>query len=925
MKANSAVREIEIQKRWQADGVYAKAMKNRAGAEKFVLHDGPPYLSSSKIHIGTALNKVLKDIVCKYKNQKGFYSPYVPGYDSHGLPIENAALKDVKGGRHSITPVELRKRCREFALSNLKGQEENFRRLGVWGDWEHPYITLDQKFEAAQIRVFGKMATKGFLYKGLKSVSWCPTCETALAEAEVEYADHKSHSIYVKFEVAPESREKLPEFVKADDQVNFVIWTTTPWTLPANLGVALHPDFNYHFLKTKDHGILVVSEGLKDAFLSTTGLSDVELVGEALGKELEYIKTKHPFIERTSLVVLGDHVTNETGTGVVHTAPGHGPEDFDLGAKYKLGVVSPVDERGIFTEEAGQFKGQFYEKANQPILDHLRELGKLLHHSTYSHSYPHCWRCKKPLIFRATEQWFASVDGFRKEALKAIDSVKWIPESGRNRIFNMVENRSDWCISRQRAWGVPIPVFYCEKCNTPLMTAESIERVATSFEKYGSDSWWEKTAKELIGEMKCGCGHGEFRKESDIMDVWFDSGTTWHGVLDLRQDELKGAPCELYLEGSDQHRGWFQSSLLTSVAVSGRAPYKTVLTHGFVVDENGRKMSKSMGNVVEPDEVIKQYGADVLRLWVASVNYTDDIPIGKNMLAQLAEVYRKLRNTARYLLGNLNDFDPKTDRVPYEKLSPLDQFILHRLSTVVNEVTKDFDRFEFFKYYQLLQNFCGVDLSSFYFDIAKDRLYAGAKNSETRRAVQTVLEEVLMALVKIIAPVAPHLADDIWHHLPEKIKAANTDASSVLLTDFPEAKARYLDENLSQLFESLIDVRETVNKALEQARAEKKIGKSTEAQVVIAIENADLRTKVESLGADLPGFFITSQAIVQAEVNGKGSGNKLSEVNENGLTVLVFSADGSKCARCWKFTSEVGASKEYADLCSSCIEALKES
>ena len=925
MKANSAVREIEIQKRWQVDGVYEKAMKNRAGAEKFVLHDGPPYLSSSKIHIGTALNKVLKDIVCKYKNQKGFYSPYVPGYDSHGLPIENAALKDVKGGRHSITPVELRKRCREFALSNLKGQEENFRRLGVWGDWEHPYITLDQKFEAAQIRVFGKMATKGFLYKGLKSVSWCPTCETALAEAEVEYADHKSHSIYVKFEVAPESREKLPEFVKADDQVNFVIWTTTPWTLPANLGVALHPDFNYHFLKTKDHGILVVSEGLKEAFLSTTGLSDVELVGEALGKELEYIKTKHPFIERTSLVVVGDHVTNETGTGVVHTAPGHGPEDFELGAKYKLGVVSPVDERGIFTEEAGQFKGQFYEKANQPILDHLTELGKLLHHSTYSHSYPHCWRCKKPLIFRATEQWFASVDGFRKEALKAIDSVKWIPESGRNRIFNMVENRSDWCISRQRAWGVPIPVFYCEKCNTPLMTADSIEKVATSFEKYGSDSWWEKTAKELIGEMKCGCGHGEFRKESDIMDVWFDSGTTWHGVLDLRQDELKGAPCELYLEGSDQHRGWFQSSLLTSVAVSGRAPYKTVLTHGFVVDENGRKMSKSMGNVVEPDEVIKQYGADVLRLWVASVNYTDDIPIGKNMLAQLAEVYRKLRNTARYLLGNLNDFDPKTDRVPYEKLSPLDQFILHRLSTVVNEVTKDFDRFEFFKYYQLLQNFCGVDLSSFYFDIAKDRLYAGAKNSETRRAVQTVLEEVLMALVKIIAPVAPHLADDIWHHLPEKIKAANTDASSVLLTDFPEAKARYLDENLSQLFESLIDVRETVNKALEQARAEKKIGKSTEAQVIIAIENADLRTKVESLGADLPGFFITSQAIVQAEVNGKGSGNKLSEVNEIGLTVLVFSADGSKCARCWKFTSEVGTSKEYADLCLSCIEALKES
>jgi len=924
MKANSALREIEIQKRWDAEDVYGQAMKKRQGSEKFVLHDGPPYLSSSKIHIGTALNKVLKDIVCKYKNQKGFYSPYVPGYDSHGLPIENAALKDVKGGRHSITPVELRKRCREFALSNLKGQEDNFRRLGVWGDWAHPYITLDQKFEAAQIRVFGQMATKGFLYKGLKSVSWCPTCETALAEAEVEYADHKSHSIYVKFEVAPQSRQKLPKFIKPEDQVNFVIWTTTPWTLPANLGVALHPDFNYHFLKTKDHGVLVVSEGLKETFLTTTGVGDVELLGEALGKELEYIETKHPFIDRTSLVVLGGHVTNETGTGVVHTAPGHGPEDFELGAKYKLGVVSPVDERGIFTEEAGQFKGQFYEKANQPILDHLTELGKLLHHSTYSHSYPHCWRCKKPLIFRATEQWFASVDGFRKEALKAIDSVKWIPESGRNRIFNMVENRSDWCISRQRSWGVPIPVFYCEKCSKPLMTAESIAKVAAAFEKYGSDSWWEKSAGELLGDLKCACGHAEFRKETDIMDVWFDSGTTWHGVLDMRKDELRGSPCELYLEGSDQHRGWFQSSLLTSVAVTGHAPYKTVLTHGFVVDENGRKMSKSMGNVVEPDEVIKQYGADVLRLWVASVNYTDDIPIGKNMLAQLAEVYRKLRNTARFLLGNLYDFDPKKDRVAYEKLSPLDQFILHRLSTVVNEVTKDFDRFEFFKYYQLLQNFCGVDLSSFYFDIAKDRLYTGAKNSESRRAVQTVLEEVLMALVKVIAPVAPHLAEDIWNHLPEKLKAADAKEISVLLTDFPEAQARYLDENLSQLFESLIGVRESVNKALEQARAEKKIGKSTEAQVLIAIENEDLRTKVESLGADLPGFFITSQATVQAEVNGKGPANRLSEVKENGLTVLVFSAEGTKCARCWKFTTDVGTFKEYPDLCSPCIEALNQ-
>lgn len=922
MKANSALREIEIQSRWDSIDVYKMAMEKRKDKEKFVLHDGPPYLSSSKIHIGTALNKILKDIICKYKNQKGFYTPYVPGYDSHGLPIENAALKDVKGGRHSITPVELRTRCKEFALSNLKGQEANFRRLGVWGDWENPYITLAPKFEEAQIRVFGKMATKGFLYKGLRTVSWCPTCETALAEAEVEYADHKSNSIYVKFDVADQSRAKLPSFIKDGETVSFVIWTTTPWTLPANLGIALHPDFNYQFLRTENDGILVVSEGLKESFVSTTGVSVVEVVGEALGKELELIQTKHPFIDRTSLVVLGGHVTNETGTGVVHTAPGHGPEDFDLGAKYKLGVLSPVDERGIFTEEAGQFKGMFYEKANQPILNHLTELGKLLHHNTFTHSYPHCWRCKNALIFRATEQWFASVEGFRKEALAAIDEVKWIPESGRNRIYNMVENRFDWCISRQRAWGVPIPVFYCEKCNKTLMTEESIEKVAVAFGKYGSDSWWEKSVQDLIGDTKCQCGHGEFKKETDIMDVWFDSGSSWHAVLDQRSDQLKGAPCELYLEGSDQHRGWFQSSLLTSVAVNGKAPYKTVLTHGFVVDENGRKMSKSVGNVVDPDEVIKQYGADVLRLWVASVNYTDDIPIGKNMLAQLAEVYRKLRNTARFLLGNLNDFDPKTDRVPYEKLTPIDQFILHRLSSLVKEVTEDFDRYEFFKYYQLLQNFCVVDLSSFYFDIAKDRLYACGKTSQSRRAVQTVLEEVLLTLVRIVAPVAPHLAEDIWNFLPEKFRAADASDESVLLTDFPVPQSRYVDEKLSLFFAELIQVRATVNKALEQARGEKKIGKSLEAQVVIAIENPELRSKVESLGNDLPGFFITSQAIVQAEMNGKASAERLSEVNENGITVFVMNAEGKKCARCWKFSTEVGHSSEFPDLCKACVEAL---
>ena len=711
MKANSAVREVEIQKTWDELDVYRKNLEQRDKAPKFVLHDGPPYLSSAKIHIGTALNKILKDIVTRYKAQHGFYSPYVPGYDSHGLPIENAALKEVKGGRAAISPLELRRRCRDFALANLKGQETNFRRLGVWGDWAHPYITLDKKFEAAQIRVFGKMASAGYLYKGLKSVQWCPTCETALAEAEVEYKDHVSNSIYVKFDVDQGSRDRLPAFVGNDVNVSFVIWTTTPWTLPANLAVALHPEFNYEFLAVGEKEVYVIANALKDTFLQTVGLpADVKSLGSALGRDLEKIQTRHPWVDRTSLVILGEHVMADTGTGVVHTAPGHGPEDFDIGKKYNLGVLSPVNERGVFTAEAGRFEGLRFDKANDVVVEYLKEINKLVHHSTFSHSYPHCWRCKKPLIYRATEQWFASVEGFRDQALKAIDTVEWLPASGRNRIFNMVQNRTDWCISRQRAWGVPIPVFYCSKCGKHLMTAESIERVAAVFSEEGSDAWWEHEADHFLkGDFKCGdCGGVDYTKETDIMDVWFDSGSSHSAVVDQRP-ELRGTPCEMYLEGSDQHRGWFQSSLLTSVATTGRAPYKTVLTHGFVVDENGRKMSKSAGNSVEPDEVIKQYGADVLRLWVASVNYTDDVPIGKNMLAQLAKVYEKLRNTARFILGNLHGFDPATDRVPLHELNEIDAYVLHRLHQLVTQVEQDFDRYEFFKYYQLLSNFCVVE------------------------------------------------------------------------------------------------------------------------------------------------------------------------------------------------------------------------
>lgn len=925
MKANSATREIEFQRFWDEHKIYEKNLAQRNKQHKFVLHDGPPYLSSSKIHIGTALNKILKDIVTKYKAQRGFYSPYVPGYDSHGLPIENAVLKDVKGGRAALTPVELRRRCRDFALGNLKGQEANFRRLGVWGNWEQPYITLDPKFESTQIRVFGKMAEAGYLYKGLKSVQWCPNCETALAEAEVEYGDHSSDSIYVKFPIAdePASRQKLPASVRDVKDVTFVIWTTTPWTLPANLGVALHPEFDYVFLETPADGVVIVADELREQVAKAVGweLGQLREVARVKGRELENVNARHPFIERNSLVMIGEHVTAEAGTGAVHTAPGHGPEDFELGAKYKIGVLNPVDPRGVYTEEGGRWAGQRFDKANPLIVEHLREIGKLLKHSTYSHSYPHCWRCKKPLIFRATEQWFASVDGFRKKALEAIDQVEWLPASGRNRIFAMVENRSDWCISRQRAWGVPIPVFYCRACMKPVVTSETVEKVATVFGEQSSDAWWENDAEFFIGK-DFACPHCKatkgFEKETDIMDVWFDSGVTHAAVIDQRAEELGGTPCEMYLEGSDQHRGWFQSSLLTSVATKERAPYKTVLTHGFVVDENGRKMSKSVGNVVEPDEVIREYGADVLRLWVASVNYTDDIPIGKNMLKQLAEVYRKLRNTARYLLGNLYDFDPAKDKVPFNKLGGLEQYVLHRLQEVVRDVTEDFDKYEFFKYYQLLQNFCVVDLSSFYFDIVKDKLYTAGKKSEQRRAIQTVLNEVLQALVRMLVPVTPHMAEDIWQHMPAALKGKE---ESVLLTDFPTVHKEFLNEKHATTWRELIKVRDVVNKALEQARAEGEIGKPTDAKVRLYADEAEVANALSDLGEDLAAMFITSQAEVVSPPP-TDMGDSLAFLTENGVVVQVLAASGTKCPRCRKFTEDVGHEKAYPELCVACAKAL---
>jgi len=933
MKANSLVREVEIQSWWDSVKVYERNLEKRGNGEKFILHDGPPYLSSAKIHIGTALNKILKDIVTKYKAMGGHYAPYVPGYDSHGLPIETAVVKDVKGGRYALTPLELRQRCREFALGNLKGQENNFKRLGVWGDWAHPYITLDNQFEAAQLRVFGQMAAKGYLYKGLKCVSWCPNCETALAEAEIEYAEHTSEAIYVKFKVDNDSLAKLNKLAKnkipPNQSVFFVIWTTTAWTLPANLGIALNAEFDYDLLEMQSGELFIVAKPLKEAFLNDAELQEQYkgTIATFLGKDLEYLKAIHPFINRESLVMLAPHVTAEAGTGCVHTSMDHGVEDFEVSTKYKLTALVPIDGRGFYTDKVEHFGGQRYDKAIPQIIELMRNNGSLIHVKKVQHSYPHCWRCKKPLIFRATEQWFASVEGFRQKALEAIDTVNWIPESGRNRILNMVENRSDWCISRQRAWGVPIPVFYCVACNHILMTLESINKVAEIFSKHGSDTWWKEEAVFFLGSnIVCEkCGHKEFRKETDIMDVWFDSGSTHAAVIDARP-ELKGTPCEMYLEGSDQHRGWFQSSLLTSVATKGRAPYKTVLTHGFVVDENGRKMSKSLGNVVEPDTVITQYGADVLRLWVASVNYTDDIPIGKSMLAQLAEIYRKLRNTARYLLGNLYDYNPNSDAVDYTHLKDLDKFILHRLQKVIEDVRTDFDRYEFFKYYQVLQNFCVVDLSSFYFDIVKDRLYTAAPKSESRRAVQTVLAELVRTITLLLAPVTPHLAEDIWSYIPEAIKKTWQLEESVLLNDFPQEKKEFIDESKEEFWLDLLKLRAIVNKALEQARAARLIGSSLEAQVHITIGQEKIANKANSIKKDLPAFFITSQVELVNDSNSNGlekNEDILAFVEEDQIKVVVLKAAGNKCVRCWKYTTDVGKNAEHPGLCADCLVAIK--
>ena len=918
MRANATKKEPETQKFWEEIKVYEKNIAQRDKANSFILHDGPPYLSSEKIHVGTALNKILKDILIRYKSMRGYYAPYVPGYDGHGLPIENKVVKNIKGGREALTPAELRAKCREFAHTNLKGQESEFKRLGVWGDWEHPYLTINPEFEAEQVRVFGEMYKKGYIEKGLKPVYWCASCETALAEAEVEYADHTSTSIYVRFKFDDEGVNKIKQLVDLpNDNVYAVIWTTTPWTIPSNMAISMHPRFDYTFF-TYNNEVYVIAQGLLASFLEGVNWEekDINVLGTVKGADLELLNTKHPLYDRKSPIILGEHVTLDAGTGSVHTAPGHGLEDYEVGCRYNIEVFSPLDSKGVWTEILGDkdLEGVPFYKGNKIVIDKLQTCGALLAAADINHSYPHCWRCKNPVIYRATPQWFVKVDKFRDEALEAIKGVKWIPASGEARISNMVAGRTDWCISRQRAWGVPIPVFYCEECGEAVVTDETIENVAKMFEKESSDAWVKHSAEELLpnGFVCPKCGKKHFRKEKDIMDVWFDSGVTWRAVVEKRFDELGHTPVDMYLEGSDQHRSWFQSSLLTSIATQGKAPYKTVLTHGFVFGEDGRKMSKSLGNYIRPDDIIKNYGADILRLWAASVDYRNDTKIGDNIIRQLAEIFKKTRNTARFLLGNIFDFDPKVDYVKYEDLKLIDMFALHKLNKMVEEVTVSFENYEFYKYFQCLQNFAAVDLSSFYLDIVKDRLYTAGKKSVSRGACQTVLYETLQALVRVLTPVMPHQAEDIWQNTPENQRGG---LESILLADWVEVKPEWNNPQLEADFERILKTREVVTRAIEPLRAEKKVGSSLE--VAVYVKSPDEAILKANL-ADLADIFITSQAYVSADAPAE----VFNEYTEDGITVWVTKAEGEKCERCWKYR-KLGEHSGFETICSDCYDAVQ--
>lgn len=896
--------EPKMQEWWDEIDIYNKVLEHRKDGPTFILHDGPPY-ANGDIHIGHALNKVLKDIIVRYKSMQGYYAPYVPGWDTHGLPIEQAISNSGKVDRKKMSVSEFREACRQYALQMVEKQKSQFKRLGVRGDWDHPYLTLNPDFEAQQIRLFGRMVNKGYIYKGLKAIYWSPSSESALAEAEIEYKEKTSPSIYVAFDVK-DGKGVLP------NDAAVVIWTTTPWTLPANLAISVHPEYEYVLVEANGRKFVVAAE-LLQSVSQAVGWEETKELARFKGEELEHVLCQHPFYDRDSLVICGEHVTLDAGTGCVHTAPGHGEDDFAIGAQYGLDVLCPVDEQGKFTKEAPGFEGVFYDKANKMITEMLEKSGHLLKLDFIKHQYPHDWRTKQPIIFRATEQWFASVEQFREAMLEEIKKLDWTPKWGEIRLHNMIADRGDWCISRQRTWGVPIPIFYCRSCGEPHVDEQTIEHVATIFEEHGSNAWFDREEHELLPEgIACKkCGHGQFRKETDIMDVWFDSGSTHAGVLRTRED-LRW-PADLYLEGSDQYRGWFNSSLITSVAVYDHAPYKGILSHGFTLDGEGRKMSKSLGNTVDPNKVSSTLGADILRLWVSSVDYKEDHRISDSILKQITEVYRKIRNTLRFFLGNLHGYDNARDRVDYKDMNELDRYAVIQLNRMIDRVIKAYESYDFHVVYQAIHHFCAVEMSSFYLDIIKDRLYVSAPDDPERKAAQTVIYDALVAITRLMAPILPHTADEVWKYIPD------TDLISVQLADMPKADPSVLDAELENKWDRFMEVREEVFKALEIARQDKVIGNSLGASVHVypkAQETFDLLAQFDRLDM----LFIVSHV----QVHEAGATAPEGSHEDKHVAVAIQPAEGDKCERCWIVTPEVGKHEheEHASLCPRCADIV---
>jgi len=912
MKANLTQKEPEQLVAWDKVDLYGKLRQTADGRPRFILHDGPPY-ANGHIHMGTALNKVLKDVIVRSRQMAGFDAVYVPGWDCHGLPIEHNVDQDLGDQKRELSQSAIRKKCRKYAEKFIKIQRDEFKRLGVMGEWENPYLTMNYAYEAVIAKECCKFALDGSLYHSKKPIHWCFDCKTALAEAELEYADETSPSIYVKFAL-PNAAELRPELM--EKAVFLVIWTTTPWTLPANLAVALHPDFVYAAVAVNDKEVYIVAKELAERSMAAFGVDCFSVVTEFEARELEGQKGKHPLYNRDSLVILGDHVTLEAGTGCVHTAPGHGREDYDVGRHYGLETYSPVDDEGLFTNDVELFKGQFVFDANTRIKAVLAKRGALVGEERITHSYPHCWRCKKPVAFRATPQWFISLEknDLRANALNAINQVQWIPHWGRERIYGMIENRPDWCISRQRLWGVPITVFYCKRCDTLHMTEPLMQKIHDLFVQKGADVWFDDDVQNTLleGAVCEKCGGAEFLKETDILDVWFDSGVSHAAVLEPR-DNLTW-PADLYLEGSDQHRGWFHSALLTAVGTRKKAPYKAVLTHGFVVDADGKKMSKSVGNVVAPEDVIKQYGAEVLRLWVVAADYRDDIRISPEILKQLSDAYRKIRNTCRFILGNLSDFDPATDRVAYDDLSELDRYALLRLDRLIQRCQKAYDSYEFHVVYYSLYKFCIVELSGFYLDILKDRLYVSLPDSKDRRSGQTALYLILDHLARIMAPILAFTAEEVWRYMP----SGGNWPESVHLTSFPQKVPQWADDALEERWQQLITVREEVTKALEQARVAKVIGHPLDAAVTL-IAAEPQRSLLEQYADQLQEIMITSQ--VRLGDNPPSGGFNSDRIE--GLTISVAAAEGEKCQRCWVYSPTVGDCQTAPDLCERCCQVME--